>query len=95
MKKKNCSFTKTMHHGASQSQRWQNYINFTLNCFHTNPFLLIWPPAITGCLQISKECSKTFGSNGKEISETEAYFVAKDTRFPKDCGIAREALYYS
>ena len=58
MKKKKCSFTKTMYCVASQLQWWQNYINCTSNCFRTHPILQIWPPATTGCLQTSKECSK-------------------------------------
>ena len=53
-----CSFTKTMYCVTSWSQRWQNYMNCTSNCFHTHPILQIWPPAITSCLQTSKECSK-------------------------------------
>ena len=36
---KNSSFTKTMNHFTSQSQQWQNYMNCTLNCFHTHPIL--------------------------------------------------------
>ena len=58
MKKNKYSFTKTMHRVTSRSQRWQNYMNCTLNCFHTHPILQIWPPVTTGCLQISKECSR-------------------------------------
>ena len=55
---KKCSFTKTMHHVISRSQRWQNYMNCTLNWFYTNTYLQIWLPATSGCLQTSKECSK-------------------------------------
>ena len=58
LKKKKCSFTKTMHCVTSRSQRWQNYMNCTSNCFRTHPFLQIWPPATTGCLQTTKECSR-------------------------------------
>ena len=61
MKKKKCSFTKTMHHVTSRSQRWQNYMNCTSNCFRTHPILQIWPPATTDCLQNSKECSRDRG----------------------------------
>ena len=35
IKKKKSSFTKTMHHVTSRSQRWQNYMNCTSNCFST------------------------------------------------------------
>ena len=52
------SFTKTMHHVTSRSQRWQNYMNCTSNCFHTHPILQIWPPVTIGCLQTTKECSR-------------------------------------
>ena len=62
VKKKKCSFTKTMYHVTSQSQQWQNYMNCTLNCFHTDPILQIWSPATTGCLQNSKN-----NASGKEI----------------------------
>ena len=57
-RRRKCSFTKTMHRVTSQSQRWQNYMNCTSNCFRTHPILQIWLPATTGCLQTSKECSK-------------------------------------
>ena len=40
-----------------KSQRWQNYLNWTSNCFCTNLIHQIWPLATTGCLQTSKECS--------------------------------------
>ena len=86
MKKKKCSFTKSVHRIASQSQRWQNYMNCTLNCFYTHPVLQMWSPATTGGLQTSKECmlqGKRFGSNEEMISETEAYFEAKDKSFYK------------
>ena len=53
-----CSFTKTMHHVSSRSQQWQSYMNCTSNSFHTHPILQICPPATTGCLQTSKECSR-------------------------------------
>ena len=43
MRKKKCSFIKTMHHVTSQSQRWQNYMNCSSNCFHTKLILQIWP----------------------------------------------------
>ena len=59
--KKKYTFTETMHHVISQSQRWQNYMNCILNGFHTCPILQIWPPATTGCLQTSKNVP------GKEI----------------------------
>ena len=58
MKKKKCSLTKNMHRVASQSKRWQNYMNCILDCFRTHPILQIWPPATSGCLQTSKECSR-------------------------------------
>ena len=48
--RKKCSFTKTMHCVTSLLQRWQNYINCTLNCFPIHPILQIWPPATTGYL---------------------------------------------
>ena len=85
MKKKNVLFHKTMHHITSLLQQWQNYMNYTLNFFCTHPILQIWPPATTGCLQTSKECSreKRFGSNEEVISETEIYFEAKDKLFYK------------
>ena len=57
MKKKKCSFTKSMHYVTSWSQRWQNYMNCTSNYFCTHPFFQNWPPATTGCLQTTKECS--------------------------------------
>ena len=56
MKKKKCSFTKTMHRVTSRSQRSQNYMNCTSNCCHTQPIHQIWPSATTGCLQTTKEC---------------------------------------
>ena len=56
MKKKKCSFTKTMHRVTSLAQRWQNYMNCTLNCFCTHPIFQIWPSVTAGCLQTSKEC---------------------------------------
>ena len=56
MKKKKCSFTKTMHCVTSRLQRLKNYMNCTLNCFCTHPILQIWPPATSGCFQTSKEC---------------------------------------
>ena len=40
-KKKQCSFTKKMHHVTSRSQQWQNYMNCTSNCFHTHSILQI------------------------------------------------------
>ena len=85
MKRKKCSFTKTRHCVTSRSQRWQNYMNCPSNCFHTHPILQIWPPATTGYLQALKECSrgKRFGSNEEVISETEAYFEAKNKSFYK------------
>ena len=55
-RRKKCSFTKTMHCVPSRSQQWQNYMNCTLNCFHTHSILQIWSPATTGCLQTLKEC---------------------------------------
>ena len=58
---------------------------FTSNYFCTHRFLHIWPPATTGCLQTSKEWykGKKFGSNEEVISETVAYFEAKDKSFYK------------
>ena len=44
MKKKKCSFTKTMHRVTNRSQRWQNYMNCISNCFRTHSILQIWPP---------------------------------------------------
>ena len=55
--RKKCSFTKTIHCITIRLQRWQNYMNCTLNWFHSHPILQIWPPATTGCLQTSKEFS--------------------------------------
>ena len=56
--RKKCSFTKTMHCVISRSQRWQSYMNCTMNCFSTYPILQIWPPVTTSCLQTPKECSR-------------------------------------
>ena len=44
-RRKKCFFTTTMHSVTSRSQRWQNYMNCTSNCFHNNPTLQICPPA--------------------------------------------------
>ena len=57
-RRKKCFFTKAIHHVTSWSQRWQNYMNCTLNCFCTHPIHQIWPPVTAGCLQTSKECSR-------------------------------------
>ena len=64
---------------SSRSQWWQNYMNFTSNCFHTHPpYSSDLAPATTVCLQTSKECSRErFGSNEEVISETEVYFEAR------------------
>ena len=47
LRRKKCSFNKM-----------QNYMKYTSNCFCIHPILQIWPPATTGCLQTSKECSR-------------------------------------
>ena len=52
--KKKYLFTKTLRRVTSQSQRWKNYVNCNLNCFHNQPILHIWPTATTGCLQTTK-----------------------------------------
>ena len=46
------------HCVTNRLQWWQNYMNCTSNCFRTHLILKIWPPATTGCLQTSKECSR-------------------------------------
>ena len=74
MKKKKCSFIKTMY-VTSWSRHWQNYMNCTSNYFCTNPILQIWPPVTNGCLQTSK------GSNEEVISVTNVCFEAKDKSF--------------
>ena len=56
--RKTSSFTKTMHHVISQSQGWQNYMNWISNCIHTHPILQIWLPVTNVYLQNSKECSR-------------------------------------
>ena len=48
----------SLHRVTSQSQRWQNYMNCTSNCFCTHPILQIWLPVTIGCLQTSKEFSR-------------------------------------
>ena len=53
IKKKKCSFTKTMQCVTRRSQRWQNYMNCTSNCFHTRTIF-----QITAYLQNSKEWSR-------------------------------------
>ena len=57
LKKKKCFSTKKMYRVTSQSQRWQNCVNCTSNISLPHPILQIWPPASTGCLPTSKECS--------------------------------------
>ena len=46
---KKCSFTKTMHHVTSRSQRWQNYMHFEL--LPHPPYSPDLAPVTTGCLQ--------------------------------------------
>ena len=46
-----CFFTRTMHRVISQSQKWQNCTNCTLNCFPIHRIQRIWLPATTTCLQ--------------------------------------------
>ena len=76
--KKKWSFTKTMHCVTSRSQQWQNYMNCTSNCFLTHLLLLIWPPA-----DLKERSRKRDLTPMKVISETEAYFKAKDKSFDK------------
>ena len=51
----------------------------------SHPILQIWPPATTGCLQTSKECSRKrdLAPMKEVISESEAYFETKDKSFYK------------
>ena len=58
MKKKKVLFHQDNAPCHKPSQRWQNYMNCTSNCFCNHPILQIWSPATNGCLQISKECSR-------------------------------------
>ena len=84
MKKKNkCSFTKTMHHVTSWSQRWQNYMNYSLNCFRAHPILQIWPPSDYWLFADLKRRlqGKGFSSNKEVILEIDIYFEAKDKLF--------------
>ena len=62
-----------------------NYMNCTLNCFHTHPILQIWPPSNYWLFTQPKRMlqGKRFGPNKEVISETEAYFEAKDKLFYK------------
>ena len=84
-RRKKCSFTKTMHSITSQSQWWQNYMNYTLNCFCTYPILQIWPSVTTGCLQTSKECfrERDLVPMKNWYRKGGAYFEAKDKVFYK------------
>ena len=83
--KKKCSFTKTMHRVTSRSQRWQNYRNFTSNCFLIHSILQFCTPGDYWLFADLKRMlqGKKFGSNEKVISETEAYFEVKDKLFNK------------
>ena len=84
MKKKKCSFTKSMHcHKSIPMMAKLHELHFKL---------LLHPPCspdlvpIDYCqLQTSKECSrgKRFGSNEEVILETEVFFEAKDKSFYK------------
>ena len=58
-------------------------MNHTLNCFHTHPFLQIWPPSDFWLFADLKRMlqRKRFGYNEEVISEIEAYFEAKDKSF--------------
>ena len=84
MKEKKCSFTKTMHCVTSRLQQWQ---------LHELHFELLLHPPYSPNLAPSDYWlftdlkrmlqGKRFGFNEKMISETEAYFEAKDKSFYK------------
>ena len=63
----------------------QNYMNCTSNCSHIHPILQIWAPSNYWLFSDLKRMlqGKRFGSNEEVISETEAYFEAKDKPFYK------------
>ena len=86
MLKKKCSFTKTMHRVTSRSQRWENYINCTSNCFWTHPFSRDLSPSNNWLFAEIKKMfqGKILGSNVEVISETDAYFEVKDKSFNKN-----------
>ena len=65
---------------TSWSQWWQNYMNCTSNCFRTHPIFQIWTPPFADLKKMPQK--KRFGSN-EVMSETEAYFEAKDNSFYK------------
>ena len=92
--RKMCSFTKTMHRITSHSQPWQNYINCTLNCFCTHPIFQMWPPATTGCLQTSKECSRerNLAPMKNDIGNWGVFWSQKQIVLTKKHRIVREAL---
>ena len=82
MKKKKCSF-KTIYRVTSRSQRWQKFMNCTSNCFRTPLFSISGPRDYWLFADLKRMLQrKRFGSN-EVISETEAYFEAKDKSFHK------------
>ena len=82
-RRKKCCFHLDKRTVTSRSQRWQNYMICTSNCFRTHLILQICLSEITCCLQTSKECSRErdLAPMKKWYCETEAYFEVKDKSF--------------
>ena len=85
MKKKMCSFTKTMHRVISQSQQWQKLYELHFELLLHPPYSPDMAPSDYWLFADFKRMlqEKRFGSNEEVISENEVYFEAKDKLFYK------------
>ena len=73
-----------MHCVTNQLQQWQNYINCTLKLPHPPYYSDLASSDYWLFADLKRMLQgKRFGSNEEVISETEAYFEAKDKLFYK------------